>query len=187
MPKKNEIKALAPWEIEFVKLRQQGWKMTQIVKKAKLTTYSGDPLTDKEAISFSKTKRYREAIRKATVNSSKDLKEDLKVLSVKAMSVMEEALLSDNEKVRIDAAKDILNRAGVKSADLQLKSSLNLTAKDLDKYLLELKNLNNYKEEVGGFLNDSKIINLTANDEKTYSKDSPPASENEEEEENFIV
>lgn len=62
-------------------------------------------IKNKEVVKY--MEQYSVEVRKVTENR-------LNLISPKALDVLEESLNSDDEKIRIDSAKDILNRTGFK-------------------------------------------------------------------------
>jgi len=160
---------LEVWEIEFLKLRRMGHAVKEIAKSSGIQHLDGSFVSFKEMLSFSKTKRYKTGLTVSMEAGIENIVESVNKLSHIAVGVLERGLHSKNEKIRIDVAKDILDRVGAKKVEVKKKLNINVDSKDMDRILEELKGIAVYKESVNV---DAPIIDTSIAISKP-KKDSP--------------
>jgi hypothetical protein len=121
----NVITALAVMHV-------QGYSRKQIVSRFPI-------LTLKRLDSITTTDAYKEVVLALTNETIEKAKTFMQSSSLQATKTLVELLQSQNEKIRLDAAKTILDRTGLKSAEVHvIEDKRNYIPKDITKSLKEL-------------------------------------------------
>ncbi len=112
MGESEQITVLLPRHKAMLKLMVRGWRIDDAALElgydiAKGRVIAGSPVFKEEL------ERQEKDFDEKVVDSVLEVKGDLKRACVEAVRVLKESMKAQSESVRINAAKDILDRAGV--------------------------------------------------------------------------
>jgi len=108
----NEVKVLLPRHKALMRLLVRGWKLTDAATELGYSLSRASVISN-SSVFVDARERLESEVDEKVVESMIEVKDDLKRTAADAVKVLKTELKSSKEHIRISAAKDILDRAGI--------------------------------------------------------------------------